>query len=110
MVLRGLPDWEFAMLAAKYTTDTPLPEAGSIGYLRGTAQKVTVIQRGRDGTCSVKHHQPRFLSPEQRLEWANRGASLTSRVEEADIYPAVRVAMLAGLAPKGRVRSPRRAW
>lgn len=97
------------MLATRFSHDTPLPLPGSTGFLRGTAERVTVLQRGADDTCTVKIEQPPYLSPEQRLEWARRGASLTRRVAEADIYPTEREAQFCGRPPKGRRTRARRA-
>lgn len=86
----------------------PFPYAGSVAFTRGTAQKVTVIQHNRDGTCTVKVHPPRFMSAEQRLDWAHRGASLTTRVEQADLYETETEAVFCGKSPKGRARRVRR--
>lgn len=86
----------------------PFPHAGSVAFTRGTAQKVTIIQRNLDGSCTVKLHPPRFMAAEQRLAWAHRGASLTTRVNQADLYETEREAAFCGRPPKrSRARTRR---
>lgn len=91
-------------------TPAPFPHAGSDGFLRGTAQRVTVIQHNAAGTSTVKLHPPRFMDAAKRLEWANRGASLTRQVETADIYETEQLAAFCGKPPKAhRARTSRKA-
>ena len=56
--------------------ETPFPQAGSNGFLFGSAEPVRIIQRNADGTCLV-----------QRTGDLARGlgASRTLRVASADI-------------------------
>lgn len=92
------------MLAEKFTTDTPLPQPGSFGYLRGTAQRARVIRRNGEGRCLVQlFHKPRGFGTWEPVP----GSSGNTEVPEADLYATERDASFAGRAPKGRVRKPR---
>ncbi len=66
--------------------EAPFPQAGSNGFLFGSAQSVRIIQRNADGTCVV-----------QRTGHMSRaeGASRTLRVAGKDI-----VASQAEASPK----------
>ncbi|MGX7926489.1 hypothetical protein ACWPMX_07935 [Tsuneonella sp. HG094] len=85
------------MLAAKFTEDTPLPQVGSIGYRRGTGQRVLVLRRnppaqpGEERTCLVKTYT--------RISghwYDDRGSSGNTTVEERDLYPTEDAALHAG--------------
>lgn len=80
----------------------PFPNPGSTAFLRGTADKVTVIQRNADATAVVKVHPPRFMTPSERDAWRRRGATLTRTVEVRDLYETERLAMFCGKPPRGR--------
>lgn len=79
---------------------TEFPYAGSEAFLRGTAGRVTIISRNADGTATVKLHPPKFMSAEQRIEWNNRGASLTTKVDAKDLYETELLATFCGKLPK----------
>ncbi len=93
------------MLAAQFTEDTPLPLAGSTGYLRGTATKARVLRRNGDGTCLVQlfHRHPRTWAWEPAP-----GSSGNREVAEADLYATEREAMFCGRPPKGRRETRRK--
>jgi len=80
----------------------PFPHPGSTAFLRGTADKVTVIQRNADATALVKVHPPRFMTPAERDAWRRRGASLTRTVEVRDLYDTPLKAQFCGRPPRGR--------
>lgn len=93
------------MLAEKFTEDTPLPQPGSVGYLRGTAQRARVIRRNGGGRCLVQlFHKPRGFGDWEPV----RGSTGNTEVEEADLYKTEREAQFCGQPPRGR-RSPRKA-
>lgn len=92
------------MLAEKFTADTPLPQPGSVGYLRGTAQRVRVLRRHpAERTCLVQLFQRNPRS------WAWEpvpGSSGNSEVDEADLYATERDAVFCGRPPRGRAPRP----
>jgi hypothetical protein len=88
------------MLAAKFTEDTPLPLAGSHGYLRGTAARARVLRRNGDRTCLVQLFERNLVT----RRWDEvRGASGTTTVPEGDLYATEREAAFCGR----KVRLPR---
>lgn len=92
------------MLAAQFTEDTPLPLAGSTGYLRGTATKARVLRRNGDSTCLVQLFE---RNPRTWVWQPTTGSSGNREVPEADLYATERLAMFCGKPPKGR-RATRR--
>ena len=103
------------MLAHKFTEQTPLPQPGSFGYLRGTADKVRVIRRNRanphaadpadaEPSCLVQlYHRPRGFGDWEPVP----GSSGNRVVPEADLYPTQQLARFCGKPPKGRVNRRR---
>lgn len=88
------------MLAERHTADTPLPLAGSIGYLRGSAQRCRVLLHDpADGVCMVSlHHRPRGFG-----EWEPvPGSSGCAKVPVADLYETPLKAQFCGKPPRGR--------
>lgn len=104
------------MLAEKFTTETPLPQPGSFGYLRGTADKVRVLRRNRpdphaadpadaEPQCLVQlYHRPRGYGDWEPVT----GSSGNRWVPEADIYETPKLAQFCGKPPRGRAPSRRR--
>lgn len=88
------------MLAERHTAETPLPLAGSIGYLRGTAQRCRVLLHDpREKTCMVSlHHRPRGWGAWEPVP----GASGCAQVPVGDLYATERLAMFCGKPPRGR--------
>lgn len=86
----------------------PFPHTGCEAFLRGTGARVTLIQRNADGSATVKLHPPEHMTPAQRLEWANRGASLTHRVPASDLYATLDDAIHCGRKPRRRDQRARR--
>lgn len=57
---------------------TEFPQAGSPAFIKGSADPVTIIQRNKDGTCTVR----RDARPGQR---APRGSTGNTRIDLADL-------------------------
>ena len=89
------------MLAEKFAADIPLPQAGSVGYLRGTAQRCRILRRNpprsaSDGpTCLVQ------LFDRVGMSWQPvPGSSGNREVPQADIYETTELAMFCGKPPR----------
>jgi hypothetical protein len=79
------------MLAAKFTTDTEFPLAGSTGFLRHTCEEARIIQRNANGTFLIgviNRFQSRHL------------ASGTRTVPAEDLFATVDEAIHGGKPPK----------
>lgn len=107
------------MLAQKFALDTPLPQVGSFGYLRGTGQRAQVIQRnagqaGDAGRCLVKLFERRIPTRAEAglgaaahgpIWFPVYGSSGNTTVDEADLYASEDEALHCGR----RARRGRRA-
>ncbi|MGX7896865.1 hypothetical protein [Tsuneonella sp. HG222] len=92
------------MLKSNPELPVELPQVGSFGFLRGTAQRAQVLRRNRDTnppTCMVKLFERRGI----RFDPV-RDASGNTEVEERDLYATPDLAAHAGR--KARRRAPRR--
>ena len=85
------------MLAEKFTAATPLPLVGSVGFLRGTAQRALVLRRNMlkdardEPTCLVK------TFTKMGGHWYDdRGSSGNRTVEERDLFATEDLALSAG--------------
>lgn len=74
--------------------ETPFPQAGSNGFLFGSADPVRIIQHNADGTCLVQRTGPHSRAV---------GASRTARVPRKDI-----VATLDETLPPAKPRRRRK--
>ena len=90
------------MLAEKFAADIELPQVGSIGFTRGTAQRARVLRRdaeiaGQPRTCLVQ------LFQKLGAVWVEvRGSSGNTTIEERDLYPTEEAAMFPNGKPRGR--------
>lgn len=84
--------------------DAPFPHIGSTGYVRGTGEARRIMQRNADGSCTVKVLPPDYMTPADKHAWRNRGASLTARVDPAELCATRQEAL--GARPR-RTRSRR---
>jgi hypothetical protein len=93
------------LLDTRFTADTPLPQPGSFGYCRGTAQKCRVIRRnarrpGEDGpTCLVQLFD-RFAGRWEPVT----GSAGNREVPEREIYPTENEAVFCGKPPTAAQR------
>lgn len=97
------------MLAEKFAADAPLPQVGSIGYLRGTAQRARVLRRNArhspvaERTCLVELFERIGCTWQKVL-----GSSGNAEVEERDLYPTEEAAAHCGRKQRARTRQQRR--
>jgi hypothetical protein len=88
--------------------DAPFPHAGCTAYLRGSGESRRIIQRNADGSCTVEVQRPRFMTTEQQLAWANRGATRTQREDGGDLFATREEAVAASRRRPRRPSTPRR--
>lgn len=90
------------MLAEAFTQDTPLPLPGSVGYLRGTAQRCRILRRDADGQCFVQ-----LFRRNKAWQWEPvPGSSGNRTIPEADIYETEKLAVFCGKPPPARRAPP----
>lgn len=76
-------------------TITDFPQAGSIAFLRGTAEQARIIRRNADGTAFISLTDRKF--PSER-------ASGNRTIDAADLYPDAETAMHCGRTARRSTR------
>lgn len=79
---------------------TDFPQAGSMAFLRGTAEQARILRHNGDGTAFISLTDRRF--PSER-------ASGNRNIELADLYPDAETAMHCGRPARRNARGTRRA-
>ena len=78
-------------------TVTEFPHPGSQAFVRGTAERVTIVRRNADDTCLLRRDpNPGALR--------NRDASGNTTLPLADLFATEETAMHCGRKPRRRAR------